>query len=254
MLSDLDRVPWSGLEHAYGKATDVPGLLRDLASPVEDARGRAVWELRGNIWHQGTVYEATAHAVPFLVEIVDARARVPSDTRAEVLHLLMDIADGSSYLDVHRPLIRDETLSADRLAHLEEDLVRELRWVADARGAVEAHLGTLLRALDEASPLLQAAGAGIAASFPAKASSHLRRIEELRDAASGPREGLFQLVATIVSGQPVTPALLQEAADTDEDVARLVAELVTEGLELPELIPLVVEALVERSLAEAYPT
>ncbi|GIE37012.1 hypothetical protein Ait01nite_100570 [Actinoplanes italicus] len=94
MLNDLGAVDWSGLEHAYGAADDVPGLLRDLA----DGSNGALATLYGNIWHQGTVYEATGHAVPFLVRILDLPAADPG----AVLGLLASIAEGTSYHAVHR--------------------------------------------------------------------------------------------------------------------------------------------------------
>lgn len=34
MLEGIDSVPWGELEHAYGSAEDVPGLLRKLLNLV----------------------------------------------------------------------------------------------------------------------------------------------------------------------------------------------------------------------------
>ncbi len=65
MLEGLEGIDWGSLHHAYGAASDVPGLLRALASPRRKKRSRAIYDLYGNIWHQGTVYEATAYAVPW---------------------------------------------------------------------------------------------------------------------------------------------------------------------------------------------
>lgn len=72
MLEDLDGVDWASLEHAYGEAADVPDLLRALLSTDSEVREEAVYELFGNIWHQGTVYPASAAAVPFLYELLTA--------------------------------------------------------------------------------------------------------------------------------------------------------------------------------------
>lgn len=69
MLEGLDRVPWGQLEHAYGTAEDVPGLLRQLADPDPEVRQRVMHELYGNLFHQGTRYPATPYAVPFLIEL-----------------------------------------------------------------------------------------------------------------------------------------------------------------------------------------
>jgi hypothetical protein len=91
-LAGLDDVDWAGLRHAYGPAGDTPGLLRALVSESPAKREHAVHELYGNIFHQGSRYEATAHAVPFLAGLALIRGhrngmrsctcsrRWPSDT------------------------------------------------------------------------------------------------------------------------------------------------------------------------------
>jgi hypothetical protein len=84
MLDDLVRVDWAGLTHAYGPADDLPGLLRGLAQGDDDA----LYELYGNIWHQGTVYPATAYAVPYLIRLLDG----PDSDTAGILGLLDEIA------------------------------------------------------------------------------------------------------------------------------------------------------------------
>lgn len=98
MLERLETVDWSSLTHAYGEATDVPPLLRSLTSPDGEERDRALYELFGNVWHQGTVYPATAAAVPFLYELLTT-PDVPG--RAGIAQLLACIADGVGYLAVH---------------------------------------------------------------------------------------------------------------------------------------------------------
>lgn len=90
LLAGLDDVPWDTLEHAYGPATDVPEVLRALVSGEEEQADEAMYELYGNIWHQGSVYPATIPAVPFLVAIAVARAA--GKQTAEVLRLLGFIA------------------------------------------------------------------------------------------------------------------------------------------------------------------
>ena len=70
MLEGLDRIDWSSLEHAYGPAKDVPGLIRGLASDDAATRKWARRTLWSNVIHQGTVYSATSHAVPFLIELL----------------------------------------------------------------------------------------------------------------------------------------------------------------------------------------
>ncbi len=83
MLDGLDLIDWGSLSHAYGEASDVPEILRSLLSP--DAAEDAAYELYGNIWHQGTVYSATAAAVPFLYELL---AQPAVKGRSGIAHLL----------------------------------------------------------------------------------------------------------------------------------------------------------------------
>lgn len=89
-LAGLDDAPWSSLTHAYGPATDVPALLRALVSPDVETRRRAYHHLYENIWHQGTVYEASAYAVPFLIRLL----AVPSaPARSDLLRLLASLGE-----------------------------------------------------------------------------------------------------------------------------------------------------------------
>ena len=71
MLS-LNSDEWPRLRHAYGQASNTPGLLRQVAAdprPQED-HGAAPWEpLWSSLCHQDDVYPASYAAVPHLVEI-----------------------------------------------------------------------------------------------------------------------------------------------------------------------------------------
>ncbi|KPI15467.1 hypothetical protein OV450_2605 [Actinobacteria bacterium OV450] len=87
--TELDRVPWHTLTHAYGSAEDVPELIAALYENDEETAGEALYELYGNIHHQGTVYAASAPAVPFLAHA----ARHAPAKRDELLMLLAVLAD-----------------------------------------------------------------------------------------------------------------------------------------------------------------
>ena len=105
MLENLDKVAWGEFQHAYGAASDVPILLRKLATGEDSLeRESPLWQLFGNIWHQGTVYEATSYAVPFLVELAAGNA---TPDRPGILALLGAIAQGHSgrYADKCRAAI-----------------------------------------------------------------------------------------------------------------------------------------------------
>lgn len=107
MLASLDTIDWADLTHAYGRATDVPDQIRALRSPDPGIRDKALHGLYGNIFHQGTRFEASAYAVPFLLELV---ADPETPDRVAVLGLLTQLAIGygeqllpSGYpLDGHR--------------------------------------------------------------------------------------------------------------------------------------------------------
>lgn len=81
---DFDAVDWAALTHAYGGAEAVPFMVQALVSADAEERAEALDELFGSIFHQGTVYAASAPAVPFL-----ARAAVvaPGD-RAQIVLLI----------------------------------------------------------------------------------------------------------------------------------------------------------------------
>jgi HEAT repeat protein len=91
MLETLDIVDWAGLTHAYGHATDVPDQIRRLRSADRDVRDKTLNELYGNIFHQGTRYEASAYAVPFLLELLTDPT---TPDRPAVLGLLACLAVG----------------------------------------------------------------------------------------------------------------------------------------------------------------
>ncbi|MFB6808854.1 hypothetical protein [Streptomyces sp. NPDC056387] len=87
--TELDRVQWHTLTHAYGSAEDVPELIAALYEDDEETAGEALYELYGTIHHQGTVYAASAPAVPFLAHA----ARHAPAKRDELLMLLAVLAD-----------------------------------------------------------------------------------------------------------------------------------------------------------------
>jgi HEAT repeat protein len=91
VLARLRSVPWADLEHAYGSAFDVPRDLRALRSRRSAVRANARWRLESTIFHQGGRFEASAYAVPFLLELL-ADPAVPE--REEILELLALLAVG----------------------------------------------------------------------------------------------------------------------------------------------------------------
>jgi hypothetical protein len=128
VLETLDEVPWNQLSHAFGTADEVPIWLRALASPAGSKQLEALTELCGTIWHQGTVYSATAPTIPFLIELLEVPEAV---VKAGILALLIECADGSGSMEIGG-------CSFSRLTpdELEARACQELDWVCDSRAAV----------------------------------------------------------------------------------------------------------------------
>jgi hypothetical protein len=153
MLEGIDSINWASLRHAYGSAEDVPDLLRALASADKEKRKDAVYELFGNIWHQGTVYPATAAAIPFLYELLNS-PHVPA--KSDIAGLLACIAAGSGYLDVHRVSASGEErwrkILTKRGKSLEDELQREAAVTNSVRRATSVRLLDLLPHLRDREP------------------------------------------------------------------------------------------------------
>lgn len=137
-LEDIDKVNWSALHHAYGDASDFPALLLATYSNDERDREFAIHLLFGTIWHQGTVYAASAYAVPFLLKALES-PNTPDKTVIAIL--LACLADGHSYLDVHalsdkrtEKIWREILAEKDR--ELEIEITREIEYVKATRKAV----------------------------------------------------------------------------------------------------------------------
>lgn len=88
MFAGIDEVDWASMEHAYGPADDVPGLLQGLASADPAERERALDGMYGAVHHQGDVYACTLACIPFLFELVVDPA-VPD--RGGIVELLTSI-------------------------------------------------------------------------------------------------------------------------------------------------------------------
>ena len=101
------------LEHAYGEASDVPDLIRSLASEDEAERKEALWELYGNIFHQGTRYEATPHAIPFIFELI-REPKVPD--KVNLIKFTVDLALGYPEAFLPKgPKVEDWAIDAELL-------------------------------------------------------------------------------------------------------------------------------------------
>lgn len=88
-----EAIDWANLRACYGPATSVPALLRQLGSPLPGERTDAISALWGCLCHQGTVYEASAVAVPFLFDAAKT-LEMPRTDRDQLLALVVHIGLG----------------------------------------------------------------------------------------------------------------------------------------------------------------
>ena len=198
MLEGLDEVPWHRLQHAYGPADDVPGLIRDLVAPEPALREAALHELFGNIHHQRTLYEATAPAVPFLVEVAlaeDTHLRV----RVELLWLLDAIAGGGTD---------------------EEGRAQSRRGPAGAaKAAVAGHLPRLLPFLSVEDDAVGLSAALLTARFPERAEESAPLVRRRFDAEADPRARrlLAGILVRLGDEREELIRLVRAAPDDDTD-------------------------------------
>ena len=223
MLEKLDDVPWSDLHHAYGPADDVPAQLRALRSDDADVRKKSLWSLFGTIFHQGTRYEASSHAVPFLLELAAAPA---TPSRESVIELLVALAIGSdeSYLPGGFPLTELKAAAAggaellrdgggwERLASLPEaDQDRlQARIELNAYEAVAAGVPLFVSLLKDPDPAVRRMAAYALGWFP---SPSLNK----PTAAPSPE------APTAAPASPSSVALTAALADDDASVAATAA-------------------------------
>jgi hypothetical protein len=175
MLRGIDNVDWSKIRHCYGPAADVPALLQDLRSLNQATRDRAWHELYGNLWHQGTIYQATSYAVPFLCQLLE---EPEAPERHRVLVFLAFLFSGRSYWDVHQHNnLRRKTISEDELR---EALSAELSWVDATKRAVAGETDLYLRLLRAEEPGIRTASAYLLGLI---GNSDMETIEEVCRAA-----------------------------------------------------------------------
>ncbi|MCZ2343506.1 MAG: hypothetical protein LC104_17190, partial [Bacteroidales bacterium] len=177
-LTGLGDVDWCAVTHAHGPATDVPALLRAAVSDDPDHRDFA-WDLLfETVWHQGTVYPASATVVPFLYQLLEAD-EVPDRSMAALM--CASIADGHSGLACHATTSQSvaifERIAAEKGSTLAAELARELADVAVARQAVGTRLDLLYEYLRHPEPHIRASVAAAIDHYPEIAARLLPDLE-----------------------------------------------------------------------------
>ncbi|WP_330300713.1 hypothetical protein [Streptomyces sp. NBC_00503] len=89
-LAGIDAIDWARLEHAYGTAEDVPGMLRDLYRPEKAAD--AADDLLTHVHHQGGAVCSAAPAALVYVLRAAADPAIAPAVRHELLELVGALA------------------------------------------------------------------------------------------------------------------------------------------------------------------
>jgi len=143
-LAKLYDVDWSSVHHAHGEASDFPILINAALSTDEMDRDFALRLLHETIWHQGTIYQATAFAVPFIVDLI----RSPDiNNQADFANLLSSIAQGQgAFEDGFRSKEEEqkwrEIFGAQGI-DLEDFVAESKKWGQAARDEVRKNLRVL---------------------------------------------------------------------------------------------------------------
>ena len=171
MFDKLDTIDWPILKTAYGTADALPIALRNLAAPDEEVRVAAWYTVRSELEHQGTVYQASAYAAPFLVEWL---AELPHEDKRDLVTFLASLARGAGYKRQHLNLT-DEQLKQDPI--FQQEMAEEIRWVELTHQAVRQGMDLYLAFLDDQDLELRMATTYLLASFK---EDQVRLIPHLR--------------------------------------------------------------------------
>jgi hypothetical protein len=260
----LDRVRWQDLHHAYGPAVDVPGQLRALRSSDPAAREWAAFELLGNVYHQGTRWQASQHVVPFLVALVDDPA---APDRAGVARVLRAIALGDR-TDSDLPFSA-ETAFAGAEAVTEAQEARSIaafyesetgwdgddalagaeaaarKWDRDAYRAAERHTRRYARWLADPDTELAARAAELLAWFPLVPGSLVALIAMTPDPARWqPRASANLTLAHLPANAPGMTETLRSQLHAAPLPVRLTAAIALAYRQGDELPPTALDVLV----------
>ncbi|HEY9774874.1 MAG TPA: hypothetical protein V6C81_14015 [Planktothrix sp.] len=249
MLDGLDKIPWNRLQCAFGTAEDVPGALRDLQKTFDEGQDTesALSYLFTSIWHQGTVYEATSYAVPFLFELAKDEG---TPDRTDILNLLAAIATGTSYWEVHDAVWTNLSApTASKRAEIEANKERERIWVAKARKSVEAGFD-ILKSITRGEPEIRLAAAHVLAQFPERSDNVGPILLSLLQTETVPlyRAGLLLLLGQVGDQSSDSVSALRLATTSNESTERLAAAVSIAKLQIKP-IPGAARELLDQALS-----
>jgi hypothetical protein len=257
MFAGLDDINWQQLEHAYGTAEDVPRWLRSLAS--QEVESNALMYLSLSLCHQGTVYSASATAVPYLIELLTGP---PLLDKEGILRILADMAHGDAYHRQHYSYYSEERRQDPAF---QQQLAEEVLWAQRTHEAVRQGLPVYLKLLADADPHLRMEAAYTLAQLTVDAATILPRLILRLEQEDDPLARTSMVLSLGVLAQPraairsLLEPLLQTPGEGKQVLVRYAAAVSLARLfreETPEtavrlLIDLVTE-LVPQWLFDAY--
>ena len=255
-LRGIDEIDWGRLHHAYGPATDVPDLLRALHDPQqasadilqtaelrqESVRESVIWTLWGNVYHQGSVWQASATTIPFLFNLL--RCAEHAELREFLVCYLHHLAMGySEDLFPERPtpdadfaaVVGIEDSGAPPRYDGGDDANRGLIWMRDCYEAVETRLGELIEYFDDEDESVRLQAIAAAASFPRKSAISEPKLREVARVGTDVSRGHACLSLAQLAGaraQPLIEAVAHQLRGDSRTMA--IAALVVAGAANPD--------------------
>ncbi|GCE20902.1 HEAT repeat domain-containing protein [Dictyobacter kobayashii] len=167
MLEALNTIDWSNVASCSYSLDEILVAIRGLASVNASMRESAFATLWVSLEHQGSVYEATALAVPFLLTLL-ADPQTPD--KRDLVYLLVHLDCGGLYL-----ANRYQDLPAQYYQRMAEkndpipfQVIRDLykQWHDDTHRAFREGLPVFLPLLSDSDPAIREEIASLLAAFP----------------------------------------------------------------------------------------
>jgi hypothetical protein len=173
---DIDAIPWSQLQDAYGPSGKTPGHLQRLMSPNAGEREDAVDELIFTLCHQGSVYEASLYAIAPLAAMLK-RKDLPDP--AVILQLLHLMGTGGGWHTAHQGFtIVQQAFPAEKRSH---EIVRESQLVRDIHDALSRSVDLFVGLLRAPAERTRMESGNLLTIFPERAESFRGPLREVLD-------------------------------------------------------------------------
>jgi hypothetical protein len=145
-VQKLEEINWQAVKTCYGFAVDMPKWITELTSPDERVRRNAFEEIAIQVYHQGSIYEASAYVVPFLIDLLPS---VGEWEKRHLLALLTLLVTGVPAIDEGYLWLKPILEQNGRC--FEQEVQEAQRHAAATRAAVLEGLPVFLSLLQDAS-------------------------------------------------------------------------------------------------------